>query len=142
MEVILDRKNDAVLFEARNEGGNLLTIDGSPDIGGVDGGFRPMQLLLAGIGGCSAMDAVSILKKQKQEVRSLRIRVTGEREKKEFTSPFRSIHILYEITGHVDEAKARKAVSLGVEKYCSVGDMLGRSAQITWDLTIRPGGES
>ena len=74
MQVNLERVNDAVLFKAENDSGNKISIDGSDKIGGIDGGFRPMQLLLAGIGGCSAMDAVSILKKQKQDLKGVKNR--------------------------------------------------------------------
>jgi len=80
MRIEVKRVNDATHLEATNEQGNVIHMDGSPAIGGKDLGFRPMQLLLAAVGGCSTMDIVSILNKQKQELRHIEIVVDGERE--------------------------------------------------------------
>ena len=137
MQVNLERINDAVLFKAENESGNVLKIDGNEKIGGVGGGFRPMQLLLAGIGGCSALDAVSILKKQKQDLKGVEILVTGDRIKGKTPSVFSEIHLHYILTGDLEEKKVARALQLAVEVYCSVGEMLGKTANITYDYEIR-----
>lgn len=136
MNVQIERVNDNVLLKAENESGNTIHLDGSEKVGGVNGGFRPMQLLLAGIGGCSAIDVISILKKQRQEIKGVRISVDGEREDGKTPSPFTAIHLHYELIGTFDTAKAERAVQLGVEKYCSVGVMLEKTARITYDLEI------
>ena len=136
MQVDLERINDAVLFRGTNEGGNEILIDGSEEIGGVNGGFRPMQLLLAGIGGCSALDAVHILKKQHQEIKDLRIKVTGNRLEGKTTSVFSDIHLHYSFTGDLDENKVARALHLAVEVYCSVGEMLKKTAKITYGFDI------
>jgi putative redox protein len=81
MKINVKRLNDNFHMEATNEEGNALQMDGSPDIGGEGKGMRPMQLLLAGIGGCSAIDVILILKKQKQVIESFEVEVEGEREK-------------------------------------------------------------
>jgi putative redox protein len=136
IKVDLERKNDAVLFEAVNEQGNRFLIDGTEKIGGVAGGFRPMQLLLAAIAGCSVMDIVSILKKQKQDIQDLKIETIGDREDDKTPSVYTGIHLLFKFTGELDEKKVARAVSLGVDKYCSVGEMLKKTAQVSYDIEI------
>ncbi len=76
----LKRLNDSFHLEAVNESGKTVHFDAAPDIGGTNQGMRPMQMLLAVLGGCSTIDVISILKKQKQDVRDIRVTVTGERE--------------------------------------------------------------
>jgi len=136
MQVNLERINDAVLLKAVNESGNEIHIDGNEEIGGVGGGFRPMQLLLAGIGGCSALDAISILKKQNQDLKGVTIEVTGERRKGKTTAVFSDIHLHYVLTGNLDEKKVSRALHLAVDVYCSVGEMLGKTATISYDFEI------
>ena len=136
MAVRLERINEGVLFKAENENGNVIALDGSREIGGVDGGFRPMQLLLAAIGGCSALDAIAILKKQKQELEGFEIEVSGERTKGKTTSVFTSINLHYKLTGDLDEGKVARALQLAVEVYCSVGEMLAKTARVTYDYEI------
>lgn len=136
MKVNLKRLNENVLFQAKNENGNTFLIDGSPAIGGVDAGFRPMELLLAGIGGCSVMDIISILKKQRQEVKNVDIEVSGEREESGDVSIFRKINLHFTLTGTIDENKAAKAIELSVTKYCSVGRMLEKTAEISYTFKI------
>ena len=137
MKVNLRRLNDNVLFQAENENGNKFLIDGSAAIGGVNAGFRPMELLLAGIGGCSVMDIISILKKQRQDVRNVEIEVNGEREEGGDVSVFRKISLHFTLTGSIDENKAARAVELGVKKYCSVGRMLEKDAEISYTYAIK-----
>jgi putative redox protein len=72
--------NDAFHFSAENENGNAVQLDASTDIGGTNQGMRPMQMLLAAMGGCSAIDVINILKKQRQDLKDLKITVSGERE--------------------------------------------------------------
>ncbi|MBX7125201.1 MAG: OsmC family protein [Cyclobacteriaceae bacterium] len=138
MTIELRRLNDAFHFEASNEAGNTLHIDASPDIGGTNQGMRPMQLLLAGMGGCSGIDIVTILKKQRQPLRDIQIRVEGEREKDAVPSLFVSVHTHYKLFGNIDPEQARKAVSLSVEKYCSVAKTLEKTATITYSFEIIP----
>ena len=88
MKVILDRQDDNYHFIAKNEEGNSISLDGSPDIGGANKGVRPMQLLLMGIGGCSGIDVILILKKQKQVIEGLTIEIEGNKEKVEGYSLF------------------------------------------------------
>jgi len=128
MTIELERLNDAFHMKAVNDGGVEIHLDSSPDHGGENLGFRPMQLLLAGIGGCSAIDIIDILKKQRQDLKGLKIKVDGEREKDKVPSLFTDIHIHYIFEGNVDKTKAQKAIDLSLEKYCSVAKTLEKTA--------------
>lgn len=136
MKIQLKRKNDAVLMEATNENGNSILMDGSPTVGGVDGGFRPMQTVLAALGGCSAIDVVDILKKQRQPLEDLEVEINAEREDKPAPSVFTAIDVHFKFKGDLNEAKVQKAVELSIDKYCSVARMLEKSAIITFQITI------
>ena len=136
MKIEINRLNDGYWMEAINEGGNKMHMDASPDIGGTDHGFRPMQLLLTALGGCSAIDLISILKKQKQELEDITITVTGDREKDTVPSLFREVHVHFSLYGNLEEDKVKKAVSLAVEKYCSVAKTLEKTATVTHSFEI------
>lgn len=123
-------------MEATNEDNHSVTIDGSSSIGGHDAGMRPMQLLLAGIGGCSAIDVISILRKQRQPLDDIKVTVDGEREPDKVPSLFTKIHLHYELFGDLDEQKAARAIKLSNEEYCSVGKMLEKAAEVTYSHTI------
>lgn len=137
MKITLDRVNDRVHFRATNPDGLVVDIDGAPRVGGEGAGFRPMQLVLAAHAGCTAMDLVPILEKQRQRVDDVSIEITGERGEG-VPAPFTAINVHYRLTGEIDEAKAERAVDLAVNKYCSVGEMLKHSVEITWSLEIVP----
>jgi putative redox protein len=132
MKVILDQIG-AVAFEAK-AGEASLVIDGSPDIGGQGRGMRPMEALLAAVASCSAMDVVHILRKQKEPLEHLRIEIEGERAKDVVPSPFVRMHLRFIARGPVDEHKLERAVSLAVEKYCSVRATLG-DVEVTWSVS-------
>lgn len=136
MKISINRTDGDFQMEAVNEDGNKIMMDGASDIGGNNSGFRPMQLLLAAVGGCSAIDVLIILKKQKQEIDSFTIEVEGEREKIEGYSLFRDICLHFKIKGKVDKEKAERAIKLSLEKYCSVTKTLEPTAKITFKLTI------
>src|SRR5687767_2569573 len=120
MKITIKRTDSDFKMEAVNETGNTLIMDANPEIGGHNTGFRPMQMLLAAVGGCSAIDIILILKKQKQEIESFDVEVEGEREKIEEYSLFRDICLHFKIKGKVDKEKAERAIKLSLEKYCSV----------------------
>lgn len=136
IRIELNRLNQPFHFEARNEHGNVVEIDAAPDIGGTGKGMRPMQLLLAALGGCSAIDLITILKKQKQDVRDVKITVTGEREAGAIPSLYREVHAHFRLYGAIDHDKAGRAVSLAVEKYCSVAKTLEANATVTHSFEI------
>jgi putative redox protein len=137
MKVTLQRLDDAFRFEAKNETGNSLIFDVGPETGGSGNGVRPMQSLLMALGGCSAIDIIIILKKQKQEIKDFRIEIDGEREKGKEPSLWQTAHAIYHIDGNVDAEKAKRAVQLSMEKYCSVSRTLEiAGAKITWEVRI------
>jgi putative redox protein len=131
-KIELSRVDDNFCMEAVNELGNKIVMDGSP----ADGGMRPMQVLLAAMGGCSAVDVVTILRKQREDLRDLKITVTGEREKDKAPALYTEVHAHFRIFGNVDKEKAEKAVALSVGKYCSVAKTLEKSAKITYSVEV------
>jgi putative redox protein len=123
-------------MEARNEQGSVIHLDASPDIGGQNLGMRPMQVLLAAFGGCSVIDIISILKKQRQDLQDVKVTVTGEREKDAVPSLYTEVHAHFKLFGNLDRDKAEKAVSLSVDKYCSVAKTLEKTAKVTYSFEI------
>ena len=139
MQVELIRIDDAFHFEASGTAGVPVQIDAAEDIGGHNAGARPMELLLMGLGGCSAIDVLLIMKKQRQVVEDLKISVSGERVKLEGTamSPFRTINVHFKFKGmNISEEKVKKAIEMSMEKYCSATAQLSASAEITHTFEI------
>ena len=136
MEIELNLLNNAYHFEAKNEQGNAISIDASPAIGGENHGPRPMELLIMGLGGCSGIDVLSILRKQKIEPEAFRIKLHAEREKDAVPSLFTDIVVEFIFKGEVDPGKAERAVKLSMDKYCSVAKTLEKSATITYKITM------
>lgn len=135
--ITLERIKGSFGFEAKDEKGHILETDSSQENGGEDFGFRPMQLLLAALGSCSAIDMVSILNKQRQTVETFSIKIEGERQKDVIPSLWESIHVTFTLSGEVEAEKAQKAATLSMEKYCSVAETLRRGGtKITWKTTV------
>ncbi len=128
--------NAAFKLEATNQQGNTLIMDAAQSIGGSNLGFRPMQLLLSAVGGCSAIDVISILKKQKQTITDFEIEVEGDRANIEDYSIWKNIVLHFKIKGQVDVDKADKAIKLSLNKYCSVSKTLEPTATITYKLSV------
>ena len=137
MNIKLTKVNNAVHFEGSSDTTPVkVHIDGSPDIGGEGLGARPMELVLMALGSCSALDLVSILKKQRQQIDDLQIKVEGER-REAIPTVFTRIHISFSLKGNIDPVKAGKAAELAVKKYCSVHDMLAAGGvDITYDVQV------
>ncbi len=136
MNIKLNRKNNAVHLEAVNESGNMVQLDGAPKIGGENKGARPMELVIMGLGGCSSMDVISILQKQKQEIIDYSVEIEADRDTDNIPSLFTNIHVKFIITGKVDLKKAEKAVQLSMDKYCSVTKILEKTATITHEVVV------
>jgi putative redox protein len=136
IKIEVNRLNDAFHMEAVNEQGSSVQMDGSPEIGGGNLAMRPMQMLLAAMGGCSGIDVISMLKKQRQELRDIKITITGEREKDAVPALYTEVHAHFRLYGNVDPQKAEKAVSMSVEKYCSVARTLAKTAKITYSFEV------
>src|ERR1017187_316559 len=135
--ITLERKNGDFGFEIIDENGHRLQTDASLENGGGNFGFRPMQLALAALGSCSAIDIASIMKKQRQEIESFTIRITGEREQNKILSLWKSVELLFMFKGIIDPEKAKKAVALSMDKHCSVAETLRRGGtSITWKVEV------
>ena len=136
MEINLKRIDDAYKMEATNESGHTVHSDGSLAIGGKNSAMRPMQMLLASLGSCSSIDVINFLQKLRQPLDDIQIKVTGEREEGKVPSLFTKINVHYKLYGDLDVKQAEKAISLSMDKYCSVGLIIKKSAEITWSYEI------
>ncbi len=124
-------------FEGKAAGsGFRLPLDTKAEQGGEDSGFRPMELILLGLAGCTAMDVISILEKKRQQVTAFEVRADGERSE---THPkvFTHIVVEYLVTGtNIDPAAVARAVELSETKYCSAYGMLSKTVNIEHKITI------
>jgi putative redox protein len=140
MNIELVRVDDGFHFEARGSSSDVTVhLDAAEGIGGANAGVRPMELLLMGLAGCSAIDVVLILKKQRQDIQDFRISVEGERVEEEGTKrkPFRKIHLHFKLKGtNLNAEKVNKAIALSMEKYCSATAQMEALAEITFEATV------
>jgi putative redox protein len=136
MKVELKRVDNAFHFEAVGAAGVPVNIDANPEVGGNNAGARPMEMILMGLGGCSAIDITLILKKQKQVITDFRIHIDGDRELNVTPSIFTNIRIHYALSGNLDEQKVKRAIDLSMDKYCSVTAILNKTAQISYTFSI------
>jgi putative redox protein len=136
MEINLVRKNDKYNFEAENPAGEKVRIDAKLEIGGEGKGFRPMEMLLVGLGGCSGIDVVNVLKKQKEPLTDIKINIKASRKDEEMPPIFDEITVHFDLYGALNPQKVERALALTFEKYCSVSNILQRSAQIHFNYTI------
>ena len=136
MEINLIRKNDKFNFEAENAMGQTVELDAKPEIGGTGKGFRPVEMLLVGLGGCSGIDMVNVLTKQKEPLDDIRISIRASRKDEEMPPIFDVINIHFILTGDLNPQKVERALALTFDKYCSVSNILGRSAEIKFSYEI------
>ncbi|RZL39315.1 MAG: OsmC family peroxiredoxin, partial [Pedobacter sp.] len=131
MEINLIRKSGKFNFEAQNESGFTVELDANPTIGGEGKGFRPMEMLLVGLGGCSGIDMVNILTKQKEDLKDIKISIKASRVNAE-PAIFEEINIQFNLTGNLSVQKVERALQMTFDKYCSVSNILSRSATINF----------
>jgi putative redox protein len=137
IEINLQRKEGDFGFEAVDANGHMVRLDTSNETGGSNFGVRPMQMLLMGLGGCSAIDIVMILKKQRQQIDDFGIKITGKREPGKEPSLWQNVKIIFKLTGTIDKEKAERACDLSMKKYCSVAATLMKSGtDITWEVMV------
>jgi putative redox protein len=125
-----------VMFLGESGSGHSVVMDGAPDAGGRNLGVRPMEMLLLGLGGCSAFDVMLILKRGREAVTDCVVDIDAERAT---TDPkvFTKIVMHYTVTGQqLDLKKVERAVQLSAEKYCSASAIIGKTAQITHTITL------
>lgn len=124
------------LFVAQSGSGHSVVLDGPPEAGGQNMGVRPMEMVLLGLGGCTAFDVVDILRKKREPVSGCVVEIEAERAES-VPKVFTRIHVRYIVTGkNVKEESVKRAVELSAEKYCSVSIMLGKTAAMTHDYQI------
>ena len=117
--------------------GHTLRMDIPVAQGGNGSGFRPMQAMLTALAGCSSVDIISILKKQKQQLDNLEIEVDGEREQGKEPSLWTKVEVVFHLTGEIEPLKGYRAVDLSIKKYCSVAETLRRAgAEILFKVLV------
>jgi len=123
-------------FQAETGSGHSLTMDGPPEHGGRNLAARPMEMILVGLGGCSAFDVVEILEKSRQKVKDCQIEIDAERAD-EIPAVFTKIHMHFIIAGDaLNENHVKRAVELSADKYCSVVKMLRPNVEISYDYEM------
>jgi putative redox protein len=125
-----------VMFLGESGSGHSVIMDGAPEAGGRNLGFRPMEMMLLGLGGCSAFDVMLILKRGREQVTDCVVEMDGERAE---TDPkvFTRITMRYIVTGRaLDRNKVERAVKLSAEKYCSASAIMAKTAQLTHTVDI------
>lgn len=127
---------DNMSFVGESDSGHSVVMDGAPEFGGRNLGIRPMEMLLLGLGGCTAFDVVMILQKSRQNIDDCEVYIEAERSE-QVPKVFTRIHIHFVVSGRgLDNGRVEKAVNLSAEKYCSASEMLGKVADITHDFEI------
>lgn len=127
---------EAATFIGESGSGHAVVMDGPPDSGGRDLGVRPMEMLLLGMGGCTAFDVVHILRRARQPIEDCVVELQADRAA-EPPKVFTHIHVHFIVSGRgLAERQVARAVSLSADKYCSASIMLGKAATITHDHEI------
>ena len=135
MKIQLKRLNNDYHFETTNERGHVVHLDNKGET--VAHGASPMELLFMGIAGCSGIDIVMILKKQHLELEDLQMEVEGRRKDDgSIPNTFTNIHVKVFLKGEIPENKARRAVDLSFETYCSVAKMLEKVAAVSYEVSL------
>ena len=127
--------NEKMKFTAHTESNHEVVMDSSPNVGGEDTAARPMEVLLVALGGCTAMDVISILEKMKTPPKDFKIEIDYTKAK-EHPKIYTSIHLKYIFYVKLPKENAEKAVNLSQTKYCSASAMLRKSAEITYELVF------
>ena len=123
-------------FVGETSSGHSVVMDGPPEHGGRNLAARPMEMILLGLGGCTAFDVVHILQKARQDVSDCCVEVKAERAEAT-PAVFTQIHVHYVVSGNrLSDNQVKRAVKLSAEKYCSVSIMLAKTAEITHDYEV------
>ena len=127
---------DNMSFVGESESGHSVVMDGPPDSGGRNLGVRPMEMVLLGMGGCTAFDVILILQRQRQGITDCHVELSAERAE-EVPKVFTKIHVHYVVKGKdLNEKKVARAIDMTAEKYCSVSIMLAQSVEVSHDFEI------
>lgn len=129
-------QSSGMRFDAHTGSGHIVGMDGAPEGGGNNTAPRPMELVLAGTGGCTAYDVVLILKRGRQQVTGCNVELTAKRAEVD-PKVFTDIHMQFTVAGTaLNPATVERAVALSHEKYCSASIMLAHSVNITYGVTV------
>ncbi len=131
MKVQLERINDAIQFRGSN-GRYELNIASKKEQEGIS----PMEMVALATGGCSSIDVLMILEKQRQEVGDFNVEVDAKRKEGGTSSEFTDVHLTFRVTGDVESEKVQRAIDLSLEKYCSVSKMIEKTADISYTLFV------
>ena len=134
MKITLNRLNDDYLFECTNQAGNKILLDNTSQPNAL--GVSPMESVLMAVAGCSGIDMVSILKKQRQEITAFSAEVEGERVQVDEAKPFKTILVKFFLEGDIDPRKALKAAELSFEKYCSVSKTIEPNVTVDYEVYV------
>ena len=134
MNIQLNRINDDYLFECTNQNGHSILLDNTSKEGST--GVSPMETILMAVAGCSGIDVVSILKKQRQTITDFKAEVEGDRIQVEDAKPFKHIKVIFKLEGDIDPKKAQKAAELSFEKYCSVSKTMEPNVEVTYEVFV------
>ena len=137
MKIHMNRLDNGFHFEAIGPSGVPVHIDAGEGVGGAGMGARPMELVAMGLAGCSAIDFILILKKQRQALEDIRIEINAERYENQTPAPFEHISLNFLLVGDLDAKKVAKALELSIEKYCSAAEMIKSTAKIDYSFEIR-----
>ncbi|MDH3652066.1 MAG: OsmC family protein [Saprospiraceae bacterium] len=136
VNIKIERGSGSFHLISENELGHRVETDGSPDIGGENKGARPTELVIMGLGTCSAIDVILILEKQRQRLDDIKIEINAQKEKIDTYSEFKKIHMHFHLWGKIKSTKAQQAIDLSIDKYCTVAHLLKKTASITTEFTI------
>jgi len=127
---------DGALLVAESGSGHSFTMDGSKEVGGRNLGSRPMEVVLIGMGGCTAIDVVSMLRKQRQDIEGVEVSLQAERSA-EHPMVFTEVKLVYTVRGRkLSRPLIERAVSLSDEKYCSATAMIKKSAKVSHEVVL------
>ncbi len=127
---------DGVNFRLTSGTGHSTASDGPAEEGGKNAGMRPMEMVLLGMGGCTAFDVAQILRKRRREPELLEIDLEADRAE-EVPKVFTRIHLKYRVKGGgITEKEVKRAIELSLEKYCSATRMLAQTAEITFEFQV------
>lgn len=134
MKITLNRINDSFLFEGKNAAGNTIRMDNTSEANSA--GVSPMETMLMAVAGCSGIDIISILKKQRQHIERFSAEVEGERVQVDEAKPFKKIIVKFSLSGNIDPKKALRAAELSFEKYCSVSKTLEPNVTVDYEVYV------
>jgi putative redox protein len=124
-------------FVGWDDAGHGIVMDATPEASGEGTGVRPIAVVLYGLGGCTAMDVVSVLEKKRLDVRGVEVVLKGVQREDTFPHSYETIEIVYNVTGvGIPDAAVARAIELSEEKYCSVKGMFGSQVRVTTSFNV------